>query len=117
MTWVFLTDKKRNEISYKSGPYVADSFAPHEAEVRRLNPRDNWVGLTDEERDPIRSKFVGRLHYVADVLAEFEAKLKEKNATAQPTVPDAIGPNEDELPAYAAGWNDCRALMLEMRKP
>ena len=35
----------------------------------------------------------------------------------QPTLPDAIGPNEDELPAYAAGWNDCRALMLEMRKP
>ena len=35
----------------------------------------------------------------------------------QPAVPDAIGPNEDELPAYAAGWNDCRALMLEMRKP
>ena len=32
-------------------------------------------------------------------------------------VPDAIGPNEDELPSYAAGWNDCRALMLEMRKP
>jgi hypothetical protein len=79
MTWVFLTDKKRNEISRKSGPYVADSFAPHEAEVRRLNPHDNWVGLTDEERDPIRSKFVGKLHYVADVLAEFEAKLKEKN--------------------------------------
>ena len=79
MTWVFLTNKKRNEISHKSGPYVADCFAPHEAEVRRLNPRDDWVGLTDEERDPIRSKFIGRLHDVADVLAEFEAKLKEKN--------------------------------------
>jgi hypothetical protein len=37
------------------------------------------VGLTDEERNPVRSKFVGKLHYVADVLAEFEAKLKEKN--------------------------------------
>jgi hypothetical protein len=31
-------------------------------------------------------------------------------------VPDAIGPNEDELPAYAAGWNDCRQAMLEMMK-
>jgi hypothetical protein len=31
---------------------------------------------------------------------------------AQPAVPDAIGPNEDENPAYAAGWNDCRAEML-----
>jgi hypothetical protein len=35
---------------------------------------------------------------------------------AQPAVPDAIGPNEDELPAYAAGWNDCRQTMLEILK-
>jgi hypothetical protein len=35
---------------------------------------------------------------------------------AQPAVPDAIGPNEDELPAYAAGWNDCRAEMLKARE-
>jgi hypothetical protein len=35
---------------------------------------------------------------------------------AKPAVPDAIGPNEDELPAYAAGWNDCRQAMLEMMK-
>jgi len=39
-------------------------------------------------------------------------RLKE----AQPAVPDAIGPNEDELPAYAAGWNDCRAEMLKGMK-
>jgi hypothetical protein len=38
------------------------------------------------------------------------------NPPAQPAVPDAIGPNEDELPAYAAGWNDCRQAMLEMMK-
>jgi hypothetical protein len=31
-------------------------------------------------------------------------------------VPDAIGQNEDERPAYAAGWNDCRQAMLEMMK-
>ena len=42
---------------------------------------------------------------------------KEELTRPQPAVPDAIGPNEDELPAYAAGWNDCRQLMLEMRKP
>jgi hypothetical protein len=35
----------------------------------------------------------------------------------KPAVPDAIGPNEDELPAYAAGWNDCRAEMLKGMKP
>jgi hypothetical protein len=39
----------------------------------------------------------------------------DRMVSAQPAVPDAIGPNEDELPAYAAGWNDCRAEMLRMR--
>lgn len=80
MNWVFLTDKKRNEISHTSGPYVADSFVPHEAEVKRLNPRDNWVGLTDEERNTIRATFVtGKPFYVADMFTAFEVKLKEKN--------------------------------------
>ena len=80
MTWVYLSDKKRNEISHKAGPFIAKSFAPHEAEVKRLNPRDNWVGLTDEERDAIRATFVtGNVFYVKDMLAAFEAKLKEKN--------------------------------------
>ena len=44
-------------------------------------------------------------------------ELAQHFYTSPPAVPDAIGPNEDELPSYAAGWNDCRALMLEMRKP
>lgn len=43
--------------------------------------------------------------------------IDEGKTSAQPAVPDAIGPNEDELPAYAAGWNDCRAEMLRGMKP
>jgi hypothetical protein len=35
---------------------------------------------------------------------------------AQPAVPDALSP-KDENPAYAAGWNDCRAEMLKGMKP
>jgi hypothetical protein len=34
---------------------------------------------------------------------------------AQPAVPDALNP-KDENPAYAAGWNDCRQTMMEMMK-
>jgi hypothetical protein len=34
---------------------------------------------------------------------------------AQPAVPDALNP-KDENPAYAAGWNDCRAEMLKGMK-
>ena len=44
----------------------------------------------------------------APVQGPYSAPVKEM----WPVVPDAIGPNEDELPAYAAGWNDCRAEML-----
>jgi len=77
-------------------------------------PKREWVGLTDEEIDDIYQG-VGKNDLM--LVREVEAKLREKNAKAQPAVPDAIGPNEDELPAYAAGWNDCRQLMLEMRKP
>ena len=35
---------------------------------------------------------------------------------ANPAVPNEITDNS-ESPEYRSGWNDCRALMLEMRKP
>lgn len=36
---------------------------------------------------------------------------------AQPAVPDALTIADKESADYHEGWNDCRALMLEMRKP
>jgi hypothetical protein len=55
------------------------------------------------------------LEATQESLREHMAEIKRLKA-AQPAVPDAIGPNEDELPAYVAGWNDCRQAMLEMMK-
>jgi hypothetical protein len=55
------------------------------------------------------------LEATQESLREHMAEIKRLKE-AQPAVPDAIGPNEDELPAYAAGWNDCRQAMLEMMK-
>ena len=40
----------------------------------------------------------------------------DRMVSAQPAVPDALNPR-DENPAYAAGWNDCRAEMLKGMKP
>jgi hypothetical protein len=37
--------------------------------------------------------------------------------TARPTVPDALTIADKNSADYHEGWNDCRALMLEMRKP
>jgi len=88
-----------------------------------------WVGLTDEEikgSDWVLSAvkeyeaYTLQEELVIEGVAEFahaiEAKLKEKNDAAQPPVPDALNP-KDENPAYAAGWNDCRAEMLKGMKP
>tara|TARA_R110000868_G_scaffold89545_3_gene249226 strand:+ start:780 stop:1082 length:303 start_codon:yes stop_codon:yes gene_type:complete len=43
---------------------------------------------------------------------------KAVNAMAQTVVPDAIHHTDlGETLEYIQGWNDCRAAMLEMRKP
>jgi hypothetical protein len=42
--------------------------------------------------------------------------IDEGKTAAQPAVPDEIT-DRSESPEYRSGWNDCRALMLEMRKP
>jgi hypothetical protein len=78
MTWVFLSDKARTKISLDAGPYVADSYVPHEAEVRKLNPRANWHGLTKEERQATIDG-MAKPFYMHNLFASLEAKLKEKN--------------------------------------
>jgi hypothetical protein len=89
-----------------------------------------WVALTDEERDAIFELHHTRLggwdhggdevmydKHFEDAVAVIEAKLKEKNAAAQPAVPDALTSADiQEHIEYVAGWNDCRQAMLEMMK-
>ena len=41
--------------------------------------------------------------------------IDEDKTVAQLVVPDVLNP-KDENPAYAAGWNDCRAEMLKGMK-
>jgi hypothetical protein len=68
-----------------------------------------WVGLTDED---FKYATAGG---AADA-RKWEAKLREKNAAAQPAVPDALFRHAPEHPQYIQGWNDCRAEMLKGMK-
>ena len=76
MTWVFLTDAERDKISHKAGPYIVNSHEPHESVVRQRNPRDNWKGLTEEQRSAIG---IPKPFFVKDVFAAIETKLQEQN--------------------------------------
>jgi hypothetical protein len=109
---------------YDSESGVTDfhSFKP----VRKPNsPTAEWLPLyTTPPAQPAPVKVWEAEGY--DALMQEMQMVKARNIrqhaeierlkAAQPAVPDAIGPNEDELPAYAAGWNDCRQAMLEMMK-
>ena len=73
-----------------------------------------WVGLTDDD--------IGMCLDVGDgsmskIIYAIERKLKEKNAAAQPAVPDVLFRHAPEHPQYIQGWNDCRAEMLKGMKP
>lgn len=78
MTWVFLTSAEREKIALDSGPYIVDGYEPHEAAVRQCNPRDDWRGLTEEERKEILNG-MGKPFYMRDLYAAIEDKLCEKN--------------------------------------
>jgi hypothetical protein len=76
-----------------------------------------WVGLTDEELKDIELGCHKTLFGKVEAMQKVEAKLKEKNAAAQPAVPDAIHHTDlSESLEYIQGWNECRQAMLEMMK-
>ena len=73
-----------------------------------------WVGLTDE--DFIELCEEASNFGTGGLIRHIEAKVFEKNGAIGVVMPDALNP-KDENPAYAAGWNDCRAEMLKGMKP
>ena len=72
-----------------------------------------------QEPAPLRDAMVANLvreginKHKARELADHFINL----TNAQPAVPDALTIADKESADYHEGWNDCRALMLEMRKP
>ena len=97
-----------NELANSKGvsPLVREALLHMEAELEATNRQVEILSdaLAESRREVAAQP--------APVQGPYSAPVKEM----WPAVPDAIGPNEDELPAYAAGWNDCRAEMLKGMK-
>jgi len=115
---MFFTKEEADNMAHLKGLH---------AEIRPLTTppaaQRQWVGLTDEEIKDVAASCMWwvREQDILDDATEFyhaiEAKLKEKNAAAQPAVPDALTSADiQEHIEYVAGWNDCRQAMLEMMK-
>jgi hypothetical protein len=88
---------------YQAGWNAAMDATPPAAPVQE--PIGYAVPTFDFDNSVIK-----KVHYAGTV------PLYTTPPAAQPAVPDALNP-KDENPAYAAGWNDCRAEMLKGMKP
>jgi hypothetical protein len=94
-------------LTYGEAPH--DTFKSTPLYTTPPAAQRQWVGLTDED---FKYATAGG---AADA-RKWEAKLREKNAAAQPAVPDALFRHAPEHPQYIQGWNDCRAEMLKGMK-
>jgi hypothetical protein len=105
-----VTNWSKDFSAYKTKHYTRPVYTTPPAAKRP------WIGLTDEEI----MEMYNEPRSDAEMIAfgrEVEAKLKEKNAAAQPAVPDAMTSADiQEHIEYVAGWNDCRAEMLKGMK-
>jgi hypothetical protein len=77
--------------------------------------------MSNKDFEPIRSRIMSEAYELAERDAEGYNAIKvmcgdvQKMLPAQPAVPDEIT-DRSESPEYIQGWNDCRALMLEMAR-
>jgi hypothetical protein len=106
-------------ISHNAGLYhfkPDESLDPLPLYLAPPAAQRQWVGLTDEEIDEIFNNWPTYNLDHFEFGKVVEAKVFEKNGAIAVVIPDALNP-KDENPAYAAGWNDCRAEMLKGMKP
>jgi hypothetical protein len=100
----------------KIGDIVTFYATPPEAQPAPVRPVAWLVEFENGEQElHFDEQSVGETNtplYTTPPAAQQQGPYSAPVKEMWPAVPDAIGPNEDELPAYAAGWNDCRAEML-----
>jgi hypothetical protein len=102
----FTDPKKANAVLMSLCQEAADALAAQR----------QWVGLTDDEMYLNCPNWLSHEQCKA-WLTQIEAKLKDKNAAAQPAVPDAMHHTDmSKTLEYIQGWNDCRQAMMETMK-
>jgi hypothetical protein len=110
------------EISNMGKPFTVKAYTtppaqPATEESSATQPAQRqWVGLTEDEIDEIFNNWPKYHLDHCEFAQVVQAKVFEKNGAIAVVIPDALNPKE-ENPAYAAGWNDCRAEMLGGVKP
>ena len=82
---------------------------------------DHFINLTNAQQEPVAylcENAVGHKYFRWKKPSSTYKPIALYTSPQQPTVPDLIHHTDtSETLEYIQGWNDCRALMLEMRKP
>ena len=125
VAWMFEDDEDNGHKTFIQTPpspevvaYLAKWNRPAWVPIYTTPPAAQrpWTGLTDADIEIIAPDVYGSFHYDDYKFARaIEAKIFEKNGAMAVVIPDALN-TKDENPAYAAGWNDCRAEMLKEKK-
>jgi hypothetical protein len=117
----FTDPKKANAVLMSLCQEAADALAAQQEHEPENEPHVSLASVQEPVGWFKYDKVSGCWHPQYDEFAPTHAvregwKQLYTTPPAQPAVPDALNP-KDENPAYAAGWNDCRAEMLKGMKP
>ena len=81
---------------------------------------DHFINLTNAQQEPVAylcENAVGHKYFRWKKPSSTYKPIALYTSPQQPAVPDALTIADKDSADYHEGWNDCRALMLEMRKP
>ena len=101
--------QERKKLSFKFSDYEPDGLH-HNKPYRQLQDNGSkYFGESWDKAEPVQDDE----HHYKEVIGGVQKLFSDRRIA----IPDALTIADKESPEYTAGWNDCRALILEMRKP